>query len=144
MAVGDNMLAVGWIHNNDVFVALARGGNHFQLRRVDSGSRVSLAFSTANRLHLAYEQDESILYRAGDQWFPTFLAYGSNAAVIPFYNRRRLSWPSGRFGGLLDGALLFARADGGWGGGSCGGPPAGFPRRTSSCTACAEKRTRPV
>ncbi len=66
-AVGDDMLAVAWISNGDIYVALSRGGNHFQVRRVDSGNSVSLAFSRANRLHMAYEQDGRILYRAADQ-----------------------------------------------------------------------------
>jgi hypothetical protein len=61
------MLAVAWISNGDIYVALSRGGNHFQVRRVDSGSSVSLAFSRVNRLHVAYEQDGRILYRAADQ-----------------------------------------------------------------------------
>jgi len=54
-AVGDDMLAVAWITQtgggSDIYVALSRGGNHFQVRRVDKGSRVSMAFSRANRLH---------------------------------------------------------------------------------------------
>ncbi|MCZ7673894.1 MAG: hypothetical protein M5U34_45600 [Chloroflexi bacterium] len=70
-AVGDDMLAVAWISESDgiadIYVALSRGGNHFQVRRVDSGNSVSLAFSRANRLHVAYEQDGRILYRAADQ-----------------------------------------------------------------------------
>src|SRR5690606_18796960 len=111
---------------------------HFQVRPVDRGSRVSLAFSTANRLHVAYEQDGQIHYRAADQgahpadapvltvaagqnpqvvvdelnwahvlyerdgslykakhlsgeaWYETFVAYGSDLTVIPFYNEREL------------------------------------------------------
>ncbi|MBX3055902.1 MAG: hypothetical protein KF770_05455 [Anaerolineae bacterium] len=70
-AVGDDMLAVAWLSESDgiadIYVALSRGGNHFQVRRVDSGRRVSLAFSRANRLHVAYEQDGRLLYRAADQ-----------------------------------------------------------------------------
>lgn len=66
-AVGDDMLAVAWLSDGDIYVALSRGGNHFQVRRVDSGNSVSLAFSRANRLHVAYEQDGRILYRAADQ-----------------------------------------------------------------------------
>ena len=61
------MLAVAWIQEEAVYVALSRGGNHFQVRRVDAGDDVSLAFSRANRLHVAYEQDGRILYRAADQ-----------------------------------------------------------------------------
>ena len=138
VAVGDDMLAVGWVEEGEVVVALARGGNHFQVRPVDRGSRVSLAFSTANRLHVAYEQDGQIHYRAADQgvhpadapvltvaagqnpqvvvdelnwahvlyerdgslykarhlsgeaWYETFVAYGSDLTVIPFYNEREL------------------------------------------------------
>lgn len=66
-AVGDDMLAAAWLSDGDIYVALSRGGNHFQVRRVDSGNSVSLAFSRANRLHVAYEQDGRILYRAADQ-----------------------------------------------------------------------------
>lgn len=138
VAVGDDMVGVGWVDNGSVYVALARGGNHFQVRRIDDGSHVSLAFSPANRLHVAYAQDGQILYRAadqgthpadvtaipvdagqnprvvvdelnwahvlyerdgsifkakhlsGDQWYPTFVAYGNSAAVIPFYNEREV------------------------------------------------------
>ena len=144
-AVGDDMLAVAWISGGDIYVALSRGGNHFQVRRVDSGSSVSLAFSRANRLHVAYEQDGRILYRAADQgthpadvaplivedvlhpvtngrtpqvvvdelnwahilyeqdgsifkakhlsnetWLTQFVAYGTNPAVMPFYNEKEL------------------------------------------------------
>ena len=46
-AVGDDMLAAAWLSDSDIYVALSRGGNHFQERRVDSGSSVSLAFSRA-------------------------------------------------------------------------------------------------
>lgn len=66
-AMGDDMLAVAWLSDGNIFVALSRGGNHFQVRQVDVGSNVSLAFSRANRLHVAYEQDGRILYRAADQ-----------------------------------------------------------------------------
>lgn len=138
VAVGDDMLAVGWVEDGEVVVALARGGNHFQVRAVDRGSQVSLAFSTANRLHVAYEQDGLVRYRAADQgshpadvppltvgagqnpqvvvdelnwahvlyerdgslykakhlsgeeWYETFVAYGSDLTAIPFYNEREL------------------------------------------------------
>ena len=66
-AVGKEMLAVAWLTDGEIVVALSRGGNHFQVRPVDSGSSVSLAFSRANRLHMAYEQDGRILYRAADE-----------------------------------------------------------------------------
>lgn len=144
-AVGDDMLAVAWISDGDIYVALSRGGNHFQVRQVDVGSSVSLAFSRANRLHVAYEQDGRILYRAADQgthpadvtplivedplypvtngrtpqvvvdelnwahvlyeqggsifkakhlsnetWLTQFVAYGTNPAVMPFYNEKEL------------------------------------------------------
>ncbi len=68
VAAGDDMVAVAWLTgNSDIYVALSRGGNHFQVRRVDKGNSVSLAFSKVNRLHMAYEQDGRILYRAADQ-----------------------------------------------------------------------------
>jgi len=66
-AVGDDMLAAAWIHDGDIYVAHSRGGNHFQVRLVDHGESVSLAFSAANRLHMAYERDGEIYYRAADQ-----------------------------------------------------------------------------
>jgi len=66
-AVGDDMMAVAWITNGDIYVALSRGGGHFQVRRVDSGNSVSLAFSSANRLHMAYERNGEIYYRVADQ-----------------------------------------------------------------------------
>ena len=50
-AMDDDMLAVAWLREDDVYVALSRGGNHFQVRRIDSSGSVSLAFSRANRLH---------------------------------------------------------------------------------------------
>ena len=40
VAVGDDMLAVAWISDGDVYVALSRGSNHFQVCRVDVGSSV--------------------------------------------------------------------------------------------------------
>ncbi|MCB0017548.1 MAG: hypothetical protein KDE09_07145, partial [Anaerolineales bacterium] len=75
VAAGDDMLAVAWLAGGeddgagsaDIYIALSRGGNHFQVRRVDSGNSVSLAFSKVNRLHVAYELDGQILYRAADQ-----------------------------------------------------------------------------
>ena len=66
-AIGDDMLAVAWATAGDIYVGLSRGGNHFQVRRVDVGSTATLTFSNANRLHLAYEQAGRILYRAADQ-----------------------------------------------------------------------------
>jgi len=61
------MMAVAWINDGDVYVALSRGGGHFQVRLVDSGNSVSLAFSSANRLHMAYERNGEIYYRVADQ-----------------------------------------------------------------------------
>lgn len=137
-AVGDDMLAAAWLSDGDIYVALSRGGNHFQVRRIDSGHSVSLAFSRANRLHVAYEQNSRILYRAADQgthpaevesvfveygrtpqvvidelnwahvlyeqdgslfkakhlsnetWLTQFVAYGTNPAILPFYNEKEL------------------------------------------------------
>jgi hypothetical protein len=137
-AVGDDMLAVAWISGGDIYVALTRGGSHFQVRRVDSGSDVALTFSRANRLHVAYEQNGQIFYRAADQgthpadvapifveygqtpqvvvdelnwahvlyeqdgsiyqarhlsgdaWFSQFVVYGTDPAVLPFYNEKEV------------------------------------------------------
>lgn len=67
VAMGDDMLAAGWVNEGDVHVALARGGNHFQVRRVNGGENVALAFSPANRLHLTHEHNGQVFYRAADQ-----------------------------------------------------------------------------
>ncbi|MCB8975810.1 MAG: hypothetical protein H6657_00075 [Ardenticatenaceae bacterium] len=67
VAIGDDMLAVGWIQDGDVYVALSHGGGRFQTRRVDYGSSVSLAFSAANRLHVVYDRQGVVFYRAADQ-----------------------------------------------------------------------------
>ncbi|MCP4416059.1 MAG: hypothetical protein GY805_05530, partial [Chloroflexi bacterium] len=87
-AVGDDMIAVAWISDGNVYVALSRGGSHFQVRQVDSGSNVSLAFSTINRLHMAYEQPGQIFYRAADQGIhpadveSEFVAFGMHPTVV--------------------------------------------------------------
>ncbi|MCA9918837.1 MAG: hypothetical protein KC445_12840, partial [Anaerolineales bacterium] len=67
VAVGDDMLAVAWISDGNVYVALSHGGNHFQVRRVDVGSSVAMAFSAANRLHVVYDRMGQVFYRAADQ-----------------------------------------------------------------------------
>ena len=143
------MMALAWTVTTDdedeIYVALSRGGGHFQIRRVDAGTTQSLAFSKINRLHLVYEQDGQILYRTADQgshpadsqpilvedvrfpatagqnpqvvvdelnwahviyeqegslyqakhlsgerWLTQFIAYGSEAAIRPFYNEREV------------------------------------------------------
>jgi hypothetical protein len=144
-AVGREWVAVAWITDGQIDVALSRGGNQFQVRRVDAGQSVSLAFSPANRLHMAYEQDGRVYYRAADQgthpadvapllvesvlhpitnartpqvvvdelnwahvlyeqdggiyqakhlsndlWLTKFVAYGTNPAVMPFYNDKEV------------------------------------------------------
>lgn len=87
-AVGDDMLAVAWLSDGEIYVALSRGGNHFQVRPVDQGEAVSLAFSRANRLHVAYAQDGRILYRATDQGThpadvdPIFVENGRNPHIV--------------------------------------------------------------
>ena len=87
-AVGDDMIAVAWLIDGDIYVALSRGGNHFQVRRVDSGSNVALVFSAINRLHVVYEQDGQIFYRAADQGVHPAnvegesVAYGTNPTVV--------------------------------------------------------------
>lgn len=159
-AVGDDMLAVAWVSDGAVYVGLSRGGNHFQVRRVDWGQQASLTFSRVNRLHLAYEQDGRIFYRAADQgvhpadvspifvehgrgpqvvvdelnwahvlyeqdgsifkakhlsndsWLRQFVAYGTDLAVVPFYNEKELIlWgiPTGTY---WFGILLAARHNG--------------------------------
>ncbi|HIP73187.1 MAG TPA: hypothetical protein EYH05_17540 [Anaerolineae bacterium] len=87
-AVGDDMLAVAWLTDGEIYIALSRGGNHFQVRRVDSGSNVALVFSSINRLHVVYEQGGQIFYRAADQGVHPadvereFVAYGTNPTVV--------------------------------------------------------------
>ncbi len=87
-AVGDDMLAIAWRTDGDIYIALSRGGNHFQVRRVDSGENVSLTFSTINRLHVAYEQEGQILYRAADQGIhpadvdAELVTHGTNPTVL--------------------------------------------------------------
>ena len=87
-AVGDDMLAAAWLDGEDIVAALSRGGSHFQVRRVDRGNNVSLVFSTVNRLHMAYEQDGQIYYRAADQGvhpaetpFQSHVGFGTNPQV---------------------------------------------------------------
>lgn len=87
-AVGDDMVAAAWLAGEDIFVALSRGGRHFQVRRIDRGQSVSLAFSRANRLHVVYAQDGRIYYRAADQGThpadvtPIFVAEGTGPQVV--------------------------------------------------------------
>ena len=87
-AIGDDMLAIAWRTEGDIYIALSRGGNHFQVRRVDTGENISLTFSTINRLHVAYEQEGRILYRAVDQGIhpadvdSEFIANGTNPTVL--------------------------------------------------------------
>jgi hypothetical protein len=87
-AVGREWVAVAWITDGQIEVALSRGGNHFQVRRVDAGNSLSLVFSPANRLHLVYEQEGEIYYRAADQGeHPAdvereFIAHGRNPQVV--------------------------------------------------------------
>lgn len=66
-AVGDDILALAWLRADDLYVSLARGGSFLQARRVDRAQNAHLVFSTVNRLHLVYEQDGQIHYRAADQ-----------------------------------------------------------------------------
>jgi len=67
VAMGDDRLAVAWLADGEIFIALARGGNNFQVRSLGQGELVSLAFSPVNRLHTAYARDGQIFYRAADQ-----------------------------------------------------------------------------
>ncbi len=66
-ATGDDMLAVAWKQNGALHLALARGANALQVRRLDKGETMSLAFSTVNRLHVVYEKNNEIYYRYADQ-----------------------------------------------------------------------------
>jgi len=66
-ATGDDMLAVAWRQNGALHLALARGANALQVRRMDKGETMSLAFSPVNRLHVVYEKNNEIYYRYADQ-----------------------------------------------------------------------------
>ena len=65
-AVGDDVLALAWLSGGDLFVSVARGGSFLQARRISSAQNADLVFSAVNRLHLVYEQDGQIHYRAAD------------------------------------------------------------------------------
>jgi hypothetical protein len=67
IAVGEDMLAVAWLTGGDLYLALARGGNQFQVRRIAEAEHVSMVFSNANRLHVVYEQAGQFYYRAADE-----------------------------------------------------------------------------
>jgi hypothetical protein len=108
-AVGDDMLAVAWLQEDGVYVALSRGGNHFQVRRVDAGVNAHLMFSRANRLHLVTEVDGRIHYRAADQGThpadvkPLIVSSGENPHVVV----DQMNWAHVLF--VQDGRLYSAR-----------------------------------
>ena len=61
-------MAAAWLCRKATFTsAYLEAATISRSRRVDIGTAVSLAFSPANRLHVAYEQDGRVLYRAADQ-----------------------------------------------------------------------------
>jgi hypothetical protein len=66
-ATGDDMLAVAWKQNGFLYLALARGANALQVRRLERGETMSLAFSPVNRLHLVYDKAGTLFYRYADQ-----------------------------------------------------------------------------
>lgn len=66
-ATGDDMLAVAWKQNGFLYLALARGANSLQVRRLERGETMSLAFSPINRLHLVYDKAGTLYYRSADQ-----------------------------------------------------------------------------
>jgi len=66
VAVGDERQAVAWESEGQIWLALGRGGDHFQVRPVTSGSEAALSFSDANRLHLVVEDAGQIRYLAVD------------------------------------------------------------------------------
>lgn len=65
-AIGDDVLALAWLTAGDLYVSVARGGSFLQARRVSPAQHADLVFSPVNRLHLVYEQDGQIHYRAAD------------------------------------------------------------------------------
>ena len=66
-ATGDDMLAVAWKQNGFLYLALSRGANALQVRRLERGETMSLAFSPVNRLHLVYDKAGTLYYRSADQ-----------------------------------------------------------------------------
>lgn len=68
-AIGDDILALAWLTDDALYVSIARGGNFLQARQVGGApaQNAHMVFSTVNRLHLVYEQDGTIQYRAADQ-----------------------------------------------------------------------------
>ncbi|MBK8989729.1 MAG: hypothetical protein IPM39_27335 [Chloroflexi bacterium] len=65
-AVGDDVLALAWLTAGDLTISVARGGSFLQARRIAPAVHADLVFSAVNRLHLVYEQDGQIHYRAAD------------------------------------------------------------------------------
>ncbi len=63
-ASGDDVLALAWLTAGDLYVSVARGGSFLQARRVSPAQHADLVFSPVNRLHLVYEQDGQVHYRA--------------------------------------------------------------------------------
>ena len=66
-AIGDDMLAVAWRQNGFLYLALARGANALQVRRLERGETMSLSFSPINRLHVVYDKAGTLYYRYADQ-----------------------------------------------------------------------------
>ncbi len=88
VAVGDDMLALGWIEDGQVMVSLAKGARHMQTRSLGAGQDLGLGFSRANRVHVAYEVDGEIQYRIGDGgehpslFNPIYVDDGTNPQVL--------------------------------------------------------------
>lgn len=67
-AIGDDMLAVAWEQNVFLYLALARGANALQVRRLERGETMSLRPSgPVNRLHVVYDKAGTLYYRYADQ-----------------------------------------------------------------------------
>lgn len=66
VAIGDDMLALGWLEGSEGMIALARGGNYLNVQTIGNAQDMGLAFSRANRAHVAYEVDGELYYRIAD------------------------------------------------------------------------------
>jgi hypothetical protein len=65
-AAGRYVSAVVWQEEGQLVVATTDGGSDFDSQPIGSGEQATVAYSLADRLHLAYVRDGSLYYRAAD------------------------------------------------------------------------------
>lgn len=66
VAASAHMTAVAWTQDGGVYVGINRGRGGFEIARVDDGANPDLAISGVAWLHLIYEKQGAIYYRALD------------------------------------------------------------------------------